>query len=152
MGAVAAGSEQQAADSSYRIPYEDLREWIAQAEKLGEIRHVKGASWQEDIGMAAELVQHDENAPCVIFDEIPLQERTEGPHQLGGKRQNMTLGSPNYTKLAAQAFSTPTGAEAYSAPVVETGPVLENTITGDAIDTQIPQLRGTRATATLCRD
>ena len=24
--------------------YEDLREWLAQAEKLGEVRHVKGAS------------------------------------------------------------------------------------------------------------
>ena len=47
MGAVAEGPEQQAAEPDYTIPYEDLREWIAQAEKLGEIRHVKGASWQE---------------------------------------------------------------------------------------------------------
>ena len=37
------------------LPYSDLREWLAEAEKLGEVRVISGASWQEDIGMAAEL-------------------------------------------------------------------------------------------------
>ena len=36
-----------------RIAYDDLREWLARAELLGEVRHVKGASWQEDIGLVA---------------------------------------------------------------------------------------------------
>src|SRR5262245_31006752 len=33
------------------IAYDDLREWLARAERLGEVRHIKGASWQEDMGL-----------------------------------------------------------------------------------------------------
>jgi hypothetical protein len=29
------------------IAYDDLREWLALAERLGEVRTVRGASWQE---------------------------------------------------------------------------------------------------------
>ena len=39
-----------------RIAYDDLREWLARAELLGEVRNVNGASWQEDIGLAAEAI------------------------------------------------------------------------------------------------
>ena len=53
-----------------RIAYDDLREWLTRAELLGEVRHVKGASWQEDIGLAAEAVLRAEDGPCVVFDEI----------------------------------------------------------------------------------
>ena len=53
------------------IGYDDLREWLSYAERLGEVRVVKGASWQEDIGLAAEAVLRAENGPCVVFEEIP---------------------------------------------------------------------------------
>src|SRR5579863_8940066 len=79
-----------------RFAYTDLREWIREAEKLGEIRIVKGASWQEDIGMAAEMVQHSDAAPCVIFDEIPGFPKGFRvlTNFFGGRRKNMTLGFP----------------------------------------------------------
>ncbi len=50
--------------------------------------------------MATELVQHDENAPCVIFDEVPGCQKGQRvlTNFFGGKRKNMTLGFP----LAAQ--------------------------------------------------
>ncbi len=35
------------------VPYDDLREWIAQADKLGEPRVAEGYDWEEQIGMAA---------------------------------------------------------------------------------------------------
>jgi hypothetical protein len=54
-----------------RIAYDDLREWLTRAELLGEVRHVKGASWEEDIGLAAEAILREENGPCVVFDEVP---------------------------------------------------------------------------------
>ena len=38
---------------SPHVAYTDLREWIAEANKLGEIREVKGLSWEKDIGMAS---------------------------------------------------------------------------------------------------
>src|SRR6185436_4317801 len=87
------------ADAQNLVPhvaYTDLREWIEEARKLGEIREVKGLSWQKDIGMAAEVILHDENAPCVIFEDVPgtLPGSRVLVNFFGGKRQKMTLGFP----------------------------------------------------------
>ena len=41
------------------------------AERLGEVRTVKGANCEEDIGLAAEAVLRAENGPCVVFEDIP---------------------------------------------------------------------------------
>ncbi len=35
------------------VPYDDLRGWIAEADKLGEVRLAEGYDWEEQIGMAA---------------------------------------------------------------------------------------------------
>ena len=56
------GCADENAGSAPHLGYADLREWIEEARKLGEIREVKGLSWEEDIGMAAEVILHDENA------------------------------------------------------------------------------------------
>ena len=53
------------------IAYDDLREWLTAAEALGEVRKIEGASWQEDIGLAAEAILREENGPCVVFDNVP---------------------------------------------------------------------------------
>ena len=141
----AEGAEGSSAPANVRIPYEDLREWIAQAEKLGEIRHVKGANWEEEIGWAAELVQHDENAPCLVFDEVPGCKKGQRvlTNFFGGRRKNMTLGFPlEYSKLQlSEAFLENYMRELKPIPhvTVETGPIMENVLTGDAIDvTKLP--------------
>src|SRR6185437_16172134 len=81
-----------------KIPYDDLREWLDYAERLGEVRNIKGASWQEDIGLAAEAVLRAENGPCVVFDDIPGC--AKGFRLLlnvfAGTRRNMTLGFPDH--------------------------------------------------------
>src|SRR5579863_8948802 len=43
-----------------RLPYDDLRQWIEEARRLGEIREVKGLSWQSEIGMVAEMALHSD--------------------------------------------------------------------------------------------
>ncbi len=140
MGNVAGAAVPASKDVSYNIPYEDLRGWIAQAEKLGEVRHVKGATWQEEMGMAAELVQHDEKAPCVLFEDVPGCRKGDRllTNFFGGRRQNMTLGFPlDFTKLQlSEAFLECYMRDLKPIPhqYVETGPVMENVITGDAID------------------
>ena len=53
------------------LPYTDLREWLDEVDKLGEVRAISGASWQEEIGMAAELALHSDAAPCLVFDDVP---------------------------------------------------------------------------------
>ena len=124
----------------FQFQYEDLREWLAQAEKLGEVRHVKGASWQSEIGMAAEIVQHSDTAPCVLFDEVPgcAKGHRVLTNFFGGKRKNMTLGFPlEYSKLQlSQAFLDTYLRDLKTIPYafVDDGPVLENVITGNDVD------------------
>src|SRR6202049_4635093 len=83
------------------IAYDDLREWLSLAERLGEVRNVRGANWQEDIGLAAEAVLRAENGPCVVFEDIagcPKGFRLL-LNVFAGTRRNMTLGFPdNLTK------------------------------------------------------
>ena len=37
------------------LAYHDLRKWLEEAQKLGEVKTVKGLSWQQDIGMVSEM-------------------------------------------------------------------------------------------------
>src|SRR5205085_8533838 len=78
------------------IAYEDLREWLALAERMGEVRIVRGASWQEDIGLAAEAVLRAENGPCVVFEDVPGCPKGFRVllNMFAGKRRNMTFGCP----------------------------------------------------------
>ncbi|HTH97548.1 MAG TPA: UbiD family decarboxylase, partial [Stellaceae bacterium] len=88
----------------------------------------------------SEVVLHDENAPAVLFGNVPgtLPGSRILVNFFGGKRQRMTLGFPtDLTKLElSEAFRIHYMATLPRIqPVfVETGPVFENTITGDAID------------------
>lgn len=52
-------------------PWRDTREWIERAAAVGELRLVKGANWEEEIGAITEMLDHAEGSPCVLFDEIP---------------------------------------------------------------------------------
>jgi len=71
IGGVAAGTADAGGKGKIAVEYEDLREWVALADKLGETRVITGASWEEQIGMAADLVMHSDAAPCLIFDQVP---------------------------------------------------------------------------------
>src|SRR3954453_16524763 len=51
------------------IMFSDLREWMREADKLGELKTILGASWQEDIGLATDVVVPPDDGPAVIFDE-----------------------------------------------------------------------------------
>jgi 4-hydroxy-3-polyprenylbenzoate decarboxylase len=138
--ATVASEEPPAKGPGFRLPYGDLREWLAEAEKLGEVRVVKGANWQEEIGLAADLVMHSDAAPCLVFDEIPGYPR--GFRVLvnffGGRRKNMTLGFPlHYDKLGlSQAFLDHYLRELRTVPfeIVPDGPILENVLSGDEVD------------------
>ena len=141
IGKVSAGPV-AATPNELRIPYEDLREWLEEAEKLGEVKHVEGASWERDIGMAAEVVLHDEKAPCVVFENVPgtLDGSRVLVNFFAGKRANMTLGFPSeLSKIElTDAFRKNYMEELAQIPhrIVERGPVLENVVEGDAVDVE----------------
>src|ERR1043166_608983 len=81
-----------------RIAYDDLREWLARAELLGEVRNIRGANWQEDIGLAAEAILRAENGPCVLFEDIPGCPKGFRLllNMFAGTRRNMTFGFPDH--------------------------------------------------------
>ena len=123
------------------IDFGNLREWIVEADKLGEVRYVEGASWEEDIGLATELLQHDEKAPCALFDDIPGYPKGFRllSNFFGGKRQNMTLGFPtDLNKVELSDAFLEHFREAVANPIpheyVDDGPIFENIIEGDDVD------------------
>ena len=59
------------ANTAQQFTYDDLREWIEQADRLGELKRVDGASWEHDIGLAAEVVIREDDGPAVLFDKVP---------------------------------------------------------------------------------
>ena len=128
------------ANMEARLPYHDLRQWMARADALGELRTVTGASWEEDIGLAADAVIRVDDGPAVLFDEVPGCPKGFRVliNTFAGKRRNMTLGFPEHlTKQElSQAFFDHYIKVQRRLPhvVVDDGPVFENILTGDDID------------------
>jgi len=123
------------------VPFDDLRQWIEEADKLGELKHAEGYNWEEEIGMAAELLQHDEEAPVGLFDKIPGA--PEGWRVLtnffAAKRKNMTLGLPtDLNKVELSEAFLEHFREIAKKPMayeeVTDAPVMENVLEGDDID------------------
>ncbi|MDH3429474.1 MAG: UbiD family decarboxylase [Gammaproteobacteria bacterium] len=138
-----ATTEDPIAGLSPAIEYRDLRQWLAIADELGEVEIVKGANWQEEIGMAAELVLRSDTTPCVVFEDVP--DTLPGSRVLinffGGERKSMTLGFPTglskleLSEAARRQYlgKLPTISPRY----VDDGPILENVITGDDVDVTV---------------
>ena len=124
-----------------RVGYTSLRQWIEEVDKLGELRRVSGASWEEEIGLATEILQHDANAPAALFDDIPGYPKGFRvlTNFFGATRQNMTLGYPtslNRVELSDAFLGGFRAAKERRIPheVVDDGPVMENVLTGDDVD------------------
>ena len=125
------------------IAYDDLREWLAMAERLGEVRTVKGANCEEEIGLAAEAVLRAEHGPCVVFEDIPGCPKGFRLllNMFAGTRRNMTLGFPDHlTKWElSDAYREAYLQEQRIVPhvVVDDGPVFENVMMGDDVDVTV---------------
>ncbi len=123
-----------------RLAYDDLRQWLEQARKLGEVKDVSGLSWQEDIGMVAGVAMHDDAAPCFVFEQVPgtIKGSRVLVNFFGGKRKNMTLGFPTeLSKLElSEGFRTSfLGTTPRIAPrYVSDGPIFENVMSGKEVD------------------
>jgi 4-hydroxy-3-polyprenylbenzoate decarboxylase len=122
------------------IAYDDLREWLALAERLGEVKIVRGATWQEDIGLAAEAILRAENGPCVVFEDVPGCPKGFRVllNMFAGRRRNLTFGFPDHlTKWElSDAYREAYLIEPKIVPheIVDDGPVFENVMLGDDVD------------------
>lgn len=123
--------------------YNDLRQWLEQVEAIGELAHPKGADWNLEIGGVSEI-DYKKRGPALLFDEIKghakgfriLTSSTNSARRLGltlrmGADHNdaslveQLRGAPNRWAAAAKDFD----------PVfVDSGPVFENVMQGDAVD------------------
>jgi 4-hydroxy-3-polyprenylbenzoate decarboxylase len=123
--------------------YNDLRQWLEQVEAIGELAHPKGADWNLEIGGVSEI-DYKKRGPALLFDEIQghakgfriLTSSTNSARRLGltlrmgADHSDASLveqlrGAPNRWAAAAKDFD----------PVfVDSGPVFENVMQGDAVD------------------
>lgn len=122
------------------MPLIDLRTWLQRVDELGELRRVDGANCDEDIGMATEVLHHTENAPAVVFDNIPgyAPGYRVAVNNFGSLRRiALTLGLPVDAdpqelidlwrrKLAALKPIPPV--------YVDDGPIMENVQMGDDVN------------------
>ena len=120
--------------------YHDLREWLEQAEAMGQLEVARGAHWNLEIGTITELVHRQRNKPAILFDDIPdyppgyrVLVNTLGSND----RIALTWGLPRglssmeLKEALRERYKT---LEPVKPVVVKDGPVMENVITGDQVD------------------
>jgi len=130
-------------DSGSGVAYDGLRHWIEMVDGMGELLRVDGAHWNTEMGAITHMMTEKSrgNAPALLFDGIP--DYPKGFRTLYGalssvRRVALTLGLPTefgrkvdivrkyYERMQTLQLTPPR--------VVDRGPVMENVITGDAID------------------
>jgi UbiD family decarboxylase len=122
--------------------FDDMRSFIDAAMELGEFRLVEGADWDEEIGAlteaAAELI---EDPPLILFDKIkdyPAGYRVVSLPMASARLAALALGldidGKSKTELRTLAEQKMKSVKPIPPVEVATGPVMENTMTGDAID------------------
>jgi len=122
------------------VDYLDLRDWLARARELGEVRDVPGASWQEEIGHVTEMLHHTDDAPVVVFDEIPdypAGYRILVNANATRRRLALTLGLPldiGRRDIMDEFLKLTEGDRAIPPVFQETGPVFENVFHGEDVD------------------
>jgi len=115
----------------------DLRDWLARVDELGELRVVRRASWEEDIGAVTELLDSEEGSPAVLFDDVPSY--PSGHRVLVNangtpRRQAVTLGlaepeSAGHEELLAYWRRVVSGLLPLDPVVVDDAPFLQNRAT-----------------------
>jgi UbiD family decarboxylase len=123
------------------LQWQDLRDWLRIVDELGELRHVEGASWEEDIGAVTEMLDHTPDSPAALFDAIPGYPR--GYRVLSNangnrRRQAVTLGldpaAATHASLMAWWRGTLRGFQPLPPVEVADGPVFEQVDRGEDVD------------------
>src|SRR5207302_1188071 len=126
------------------MQYRDLRDWIERVRDLGELRDVRGATWEEDIGRVTEMLHHTDDSPAVLFDDIPGYPsgfRILANANATRKRLALTLGLPidiERRPLMARFLELTEQGRAIVPGVVKDGRVMETVLRADAVDGDDP--------------
>lgn len=120
--------------------FRDLREWIDAVGRAGELREVRGAHWDLEIGTIVDLYQRRMGLPALLFDEIaeyPAGWRVLANTLTSQSRVALTLGLPLQTDARGIVNAWRRYARQYpTIPCrkVSDGPVNEVVETGDRVD------------------
>lgn len=119
---------------------QDLRSWISQMQKIGEVITVKGAEREAEIGGIVDIAMRKMGRPAVLFEDIPNYEkgfRIIANLFTSVKRIAVSVGLPETTsEVELVRFwrdymrNTPTIAPKF----VNSGALLDNVYSGDEID------------------
>ena len=122
------------------VDYHDLRTWLDGIEKLGELKRLKGAHWDREIGTISSLYERQVGSSALLFEEIPgfaAQDRVLTNTLISNRRIAYTLGADpessgmdlvgHWRTLMRDVGATPV-------EVVDDGPVNENVAEGDDVD------------------
>jgi UbiD family decarboxylase len=122
----------------------DLRAWLRDVETLRELKEVRGADWNLELGAISELNVKRERPPALVFDEISgyrkgfrvLTCSTSSPSRLSSILRLPI--QPTHRGLVEQLRGKPniwqSEAAKYKPIFVETGPVFENVQKGGEVD------------------
>ncbi len=123
------------------MKYNDLRTWLAEIDKMGELKTIEGAHWDKELGAISEMLAlRPSGTPALLFDKIPGYPdgfRVLNNPFISHARTATLLGVP-------QGLSTIEMVDAWRQrlkdikmipPVeVKDGPVKQNIMTGDDVD------------------
>jgi len=121
--------------------FKDLREFIDQAEAIGEVKVIEGADYESEIGILTELMAGAPNPPLLIFDQIkdyPAGFRVATNLFASHRRSALGLDLPVTGSKMELVKAMRRKIEAGITPIapveVESGPIKENIDTGDEVD------------------
>jgi len=125
------------------MSHTDLRGWLKEVENNGQLKCINGAGWDLEMGSIVELIYREgkDPKPTILFDEIPGYPK--GYRALFGMlgsswRIAKTLGLPedriDCLGVADNWYRKARDLRPIAPKFVNSGPVTENTITGDQID------------------
>jgi UbiD family decarboxylase len=114
----------------------DLRSWLAEVEKLGELREVRGADWNLELGAISELNVKKDAPPALLFDAIKgypkgfrvLTCSTSSPARLSSilRLEIQRTHKGLVEALRGKPAQWQAEAAKYDPVAVSAGPVLEN--------------------------
>lgn len=138
-----------AESGSTRVRYNDLRQWLAIVDGLGELVRLDGAHWDLEIGALTDIVRRQSHVPpAILFDKIV--DHPSGFRVLSGmlntiRRLALTTGLPldiGESQYVDQWRQRLRALKPEPPRAVQRGPVLENVREADAIDmTKFPAPR-----------
>jgi len=125
------------------VDYVGLRGFLEEVDRLGQLRFVHGASADDEIGAATDVLQHSHGGPAAMFDQVPGYDPSfrVAVNVFGSTdRIALTLGLPlGLSKVeTAKAWGRKLS-KTTPIPAVEVadGPIFENVRRGEDVDLTI---------------